>query len=268
MTNHKASEAFTRQSIVFDEIYAENEIIAYKRHRTRNALEKYLSPKSKILELNAGTGQDAVYFAQKGHHVHSTDISEGMLAQLKQKVVSLGLSDSISFEEISFEKLEDLQKKGQFDAIFSNFGGLNCTNQLDKVLSQFSHLLNPEGIVTLVIMPHFCLWEFWTVFKGNFKLAFRRFFSKNGAKAHLEGVHFLCWYYQPSYITRYLKNDFDVLNIEGLCTLVPPSYMETFPNRFPRIFAFLQKAEDKLKSVFPFKYIGDYFIITLKKKML
>jgi hypothetical protein len=75
-------------------------------------------------------------------------------------------------------------------------------------------------------------------------------------------------YYQPSYITRYLKNDFDVLNIEGLCTLVPPSYMETFPSRFPRTFAFLQKAEDKLKSVFPFKYMGDYFIITLKKKML
>ena len=31
-----------------------------------------------ILELNAGTGTDAVWFAERGYRVHATDIAEGM----------------------------------------------------------------------------------------------------------------------------------------------------------------------------------------------
>lgn len=35
---------------------------------------------------------------------------------------------------------------------------------------------------------------------------------------------------------------------------------------WPKLFAFLKRKEDKLKSKRPWKFIGDYFIITLKKK--
>ena len=51
-------------------------------------------------------------------------------------------------------------RKGPYDMIFSNFAGLNCTGELDKVLASFSSLLKPKGIVTLVLLPGFCLWEF------------------------------------------------------------------------------------------------------------
>jgi hypothetical protein len=134
------------------------------------------------------------------------------------------------------------------------------------VSASFSDLLKPGGTVTLVIMPPFCLWEFLTILKGNTTLAFRRLFAERGAKAHIEGVRFLCWYYEPAHIISFLKNDFEVISLEGLCALVPPSYLETFPNKYPRLYAVLQKLENRLKSTFPFKYIGDYFIITLKKK--
>jgi ubiquinone/menaquinone biosynthesis C-methylase UbiE len=264
--NKEAEAAFNKQSAIFDEIYAKNSIVAYKRERTRSHFENYVQAGSKILELNAGTGQDSIYFAQKGYEIHATDISEGMLRQLTQKVTALKLSELVTHEQISFTDLETLTKKEPFDAVFSNFGGLNCTNQLDKVLASLPALLNPNGIVTLVIMPPFCLWEFLHCLRGSFKVAFRRLFAKNGAKAHIEGVHFLCWYYRPSYVLEYSKKDFELVRLEGLCTLVPPSYMENFPTKYPRLWIFLKKYEGKLKDTFPFKYIGDYFIITLKKK--
>ena len=260
-----AEHAFDRQSSIFDKIYTENEIIKYKRFRTRNALEKHLKPASLILELNAGTGEDAIYFAQKGHSIHATDISEKMQEILRKKVKEQGLVSKISIETCSFDDLSNLKSTLRFDAIFSNFGGLNCTENLEKVLASFSELLNPDGIITLVIMPKFCLWETLLALRGNFKLAFRRFFSKNGAKAHIEGVHFLCYYYQPKFVIEVLKKDFELLNFEGLCTLVPPSYFENFPKNYPKIYHFLQRSEHHLKSTFPFNIWGDYYIISFRK---
>ena len=61
-------------------------------------------------------------------------------------------------------------------------------------------------------------------------------------------------------------DEFDLLGIEGLCSLVPPSYIENFPLKYPKLFEKLRRAEDGYKNTWPWKYIGDYYIISLQKK--
>jgi ubiquinone/menaquinone biosynthesis C-methylase UbiE len=261
-----AETAFTTQSAIFDEIYSGNTIVNYKRERVRLHVMKYLAPNSFILELNSGTGEDALFFGQRGHRVHATDISTGMQQELKSKVILNGMQASITNELCSFTMLDQLENKGPYDHIFSNFAGLNCTAELGKVLDSFSDLLKPNGKVTLVILPKFCLWEFLLLFKGKFRTAFRRFFSNKGANAHVEGTYFKCWYYNPSFIIKRLKNQFDLLAVEGLCTLVPPSYIEGFAEKHPADYNSLKKAENRLKSRWPWRVIGDYYIISLRKK--
>jgi len=262
----QAAEAFNKQSAVFDAIYSPNLIIQYKRERVRANVDKFLKPQSNILELNAGTGEDAIYFASKGHNVHATDIAEEMQNALKQKVGEKNLQTKITAEICSFNNLELLQNKGPYDLIFSNFAGLNCTGKLDKVLRSFSSLLKQNGLVMLVVMPRFCLWEFLLFLRGNFKTAFRRLKSTNGVTAHIEGTYFKCWYYSPAFIEKCLKNEFELLEVQGLCSIVPPSYFENFPSKYPRLYAWLQKTENKMKSSWPWKNIGDYFIITMRRK--
>jgi ubiquinone/menaquinone biosynthesis C-methylase UbiE len=262
----QAANAFNKQSVVFDQIYSANTIIQYKRKRVRDHVEQYIKSNSNILELNAGTGEDAIYFAQQGHYIHATDISAGMQKELFQKIKTNHLEENISCETRSFTDLENLEHKGPYDLIFSNFAGLNCTNELHKVLNSFFPLLKPGGIATLVILPKFCLWETILLFKGKFKTAFRRFFSIQGRKAHIEGEYFLCWYYNPSFIKRKLKKDFEVMSIEGLCTLVPPSYIENFAEKHPKAYQFLKNKEDKWKAKWPWRSIGDYYIISLRRK--
>jgi len=267
ITNEALSAtAFTRQSEIFDKIYSSNTIVKYKRDRVRNHVNQYLLPNSNILELNAGTGEDAIYFAQQSHHVHATDISEGMQKELGLKVAAKNLQSGITHELCSFTQLDRLKNKGPYDLIFSNFAGLNCTDKLQEVLRSFKPLLTSGGLVTLVILPKFCLWETLMLFKGKFKTAFRRLNAKNGANAHIEGVHFKCWYYNPSFIINILENDFEVLAVEGLCTIVPPSYIEHFAEKHPLLYKRLKKIENHLKDKWPWKNIGDYYIITLRKK--
>jgi ubiquinone/menaquinone biosynthesis C-methylase UbiE len=262
----QTEKAFSKQSVLFDEIYAGDTIIRYKRDRVRTHVKRFLKPGSHILELNAGTGDDAVFFAGEGHTIHATDISVGMQERLQQKVYQKRLDSCITTEICSYTSLENLAAKGPYDHIFSNFAGLNCTDELGKVLSSLSPLLTQNGVVTLVVLPKFCLWEFLLIAKGKTKTALRRFCGKKGARSHIGGEYFRCWYYNPSYITEKLKKDFDVLLLEGLCTLVPPSYMERFAEKHPRMYAYLCRLENRFRYSWPWRSIGDYYIISLRKK--
>lgn len=266
-TEQLAALAFTHQSKTFDEQYATDTIIRYKRSRVREHFLQYLPPAGTVLELSSGTGEDALFLAGLGYHVHATDISTGMQEVLKDKIGRLGV-DRISLELCSFTGLGKLRNKGPYDAVFSNFGGLNCTGDLKKVLKDINPLLKPGGIMTLVIISRFCLWESLLVFKGKFGTATRRFFSRSGRAAKIDGRNFTCWYYAPSFIIRELKMDFELLGIEGLCTLVPPSYLEHFAEKHQRLYAFLKNKEDRLKNKWPWRSMGDYFIISLKKRWI
>jgi ubiquinone/menaquinone biosynthesis C-methylase UbiE len=266
-TETMAALAFNRQSIVFDDIYAHDSIIKYKRDRVRQHVARHLpASDAYILELNAGTGEDAVYFAQKGHRVHATDVSSGMLSVLREKIDSRKLNVSVTYELCAYTQLHNLVSKGPYDFIFSNFAGLNCTDQLDTVLRSLPSLLKKGGLITLVILPKFCLWEFLLLFKGKFKTAFRRFSGSRGTMAHVEGTYFACHYYNPLFVIKHLGDDFEVLSIEGLCTFVPPSYIKSFAEKYPGLYRVLCSMEKKFRSYKPWRSIGDYYIISLRKK--
>jgi len=265
INEQRVARAFSAQSAVFDEQYGDNRIVAYKRDRVRQFLLKYLNPGSRILELNAGTGDDAIFLAKRGYHVHATDISPGMQTRLREKVATHDMHAFVSQELCSFTSLENLTDKGPYDCIFSNFAGLNCTGELATVLSSFDSLLKPGGVAVLVVLPPFCLWETLLMFRGKFKTAFRRFFSSAGRKAQIDGAPFTCWYYSPRLISHSLQTRFEVKELEGLCTIVPPSYIEHFADKFPRLYDRLCRMENRLKGKWPWKFMGDYYIISLQK---
>jgi len=260
-----AAAAFNKQAALFDDLYSGDTIIQYKRKRVREHILKLIQPHSRILELNSGTGDDAIFLATRGHKIHATDISVLMQNLLAEKAKQNNVQKSISCELRSFTDLENLSDRGPYDMIFSNFAGLNCTSELDKVLLSLDSLLKPGGIVTMVILPKFCLWEFLLLFKGKFKTAFRRFSGEKGSKAHIEGEYFRCWYYNPSFIKKHLSDSFALIGVEGLCSIVPPSYLHGFAVKYPSFFRRLVEHEEKLKTRWPWKVIGDYYIISFRK---
>lgn len=257
------SKAFSTQSVVFDAIDKENKLITWVRERVRKEVLQYLPANPDMLELNCGTGIDAVFFAQKGHRIHATDNADGMLQQLRQKVDALSLGNKLIVQKCSYNALENIQGK-QYDYIFSNFGGLNCTKDLADVLDNIDRLLKPGGRFTLVIMPKICPWEIIMMFKGMFKTAFRRFRS-NGAKAHLEGTYFQCYYYSPSFVTGRLAKNFRLTSLKGLSIVVPPPFIEQFMEKHPTLFNRLEQIENRIWDKAPFNRWCDHYMITMEK---
>lgn len=258
------SDAFSKQSKIFDEIEEKNPVILWMREQVRKHELSILKPGETILELNAGTGMDGLFFAQKGFSVHATDNAEGMLDELTKKISANNLSDKITVQRCSFNNLENLYGK-KYDHVFSNFGGLNCSENLSDVIKKLGPLLNVNATVTLVIMPPVCPWEIALALKGNFKVAFRRL-NKNGAVSHLEGNYFKTYYYSPKYLTKVFGAAYKRVSLKGLASISPPPYLENIPRKYPRLYKMLIKMDEKLCSYKPFNSWADHYIITFRKQ--
>jgi ubiquinone/menaquinone biosynthesis C-methylase UbiE len=261
-TIENIGEAFSRQSESYDLADRKNVILQWMRQQVYSHCIKYFHPGEKILELNCGTGIDAIYFAEKGLKVHATDISDGMLAELRRKIEIRNLQRNITPQKLSFFELNVLPQRS-YNHVFSNFGGLNCTKDIDQVILQFKNLLTPGGTVTLVMMPPFCPWEIALALKGNFKTAFRRL-RKEGTDSNVEGILFKSYYYSPSTLIAYFGKNYRVKELRGLASLVPPPYLENIPIKYPGIFKSLQKADAKLSHRYPFNRWADHFILTMQ----
>jgi ubiquinone/menaquinone biosynthesis C-methylase UbiE len=262
-TFKSVNQAFSKQASHFDEEDASNSILQDLRTQVYSHVEKYLGPNSKILELNSGTGIDALHFIKGGHSVHATDLSDGMILQIQNKIQKFQLQKLLTVQQVSFDDLEEVAIKN-FDFIFSNFGGLNCIRDLSGVTRHLPGLLKPGAYVTWVIMPHVYLWEIATILKLN-RNAFRRL-SKTGVTAHLEGHYFSTYYHSLSEIKKAFGKSFSLIATEGLAAISPPPHAFKFQQNHKRLYKKLRYIDSLVRKTFPFNQWADHIIVTFQYK--
>lgn len=251
--------AFTKQSEIYDEYEKSNALLSWMRQQVYNAVLPHLKKGSKILELNSGTGTDALFFAKLGFEVLCTDLSDGMVEKISEKIKKENPGNRIRVLQCSYTELNKLSDE-KFDFIFSNFGGLNCIGDLRLVTTHFPKLLNDSGKVCLVIMPPVCPWEILQVIRGNFKFAFRRF-DKSGTDAKVEGVSFKTYYFSANEIKSSLGSMFRIIHKQGLGVFTPIPQMENFINKHGRLIKVFQKFDKVFSKHFPFNLVGDHLIL-------
>jgi ubiquinone/menaquinone biosynthesis C-methylase UbiE len=256
------AEAFSRTAEKYDAFAEDHPHLTRIRNKVYAHATRHIPQGARILELNAGTGLDAVELARRGYRVHATDIALGMLERAQNKITQYNLSDKITIQQISFTELHEING-APFDAVFSNLGGLNCIPDLSPVIAQLSNILRPNGVVTWTLMPPICLWEMAEIFRGHPRLAFRRF-ARDGVRSHLEGLQFNVHYFTPRKVLRWFGDEYDCLSIEGLSVLTPTAESKNFAKRYPRLYRILCLLDDRLAFSHPWRGWGDFFIITLR----
>lgn len=256
------ADAFSRAAAQYDQFADDHPHLTRMRRKVYAHLTRYLQPGAHILELNAGTGTDAVYLARQGFRVHATDIAPGMLQRLQDKIERIGPGDRITMQECSFTELGRVQG-GPFDAVFSNLGGLNCIPDLAPVIDSLPGVLRPGGLVTWVIMPPVCLWELAMMFTGQARLALRRL-SPQGTRTHLEGRYFTVYYFSPEQVVAAFGETYRLLNIEGLSVITPTAESKNLAKRHPRLYDALCWLDDRLAPKPPWRGWGDFFIVSLR----
>lgn len=221
-----------------------------------------------ILEINCGTGEDALQLAAMGHTVIATDASAAMIAEAKQKIsTDTAAQNRVSFIQCSFEELSLQSFDTKFDLIFSNFGGLNCADstELSALSKTFSKLLQPGGQLFLVVMGTFCAWETgWHLLKGKFDTAFRR--RKKVVPFTIDGKTIPVYYYSPATFKKLMSHEFVYIDSFAAGLFIPPSYLEPFFLNRQAMLGKLNSLEKKLAGPSIMCRLSDHYCIVFKKK--
>ena len=254
----KINTGFGNMANEYDSMQDTNIPVRKMREKFYKTVESFVKPPANVLELNCGTGIDAFHFADAGYTVTATDISDKMLINARSKS---------ALKNLSFEKLNlsDLNKAaGKYDLIISNLGGLNCLDDLSKLSTDVSELLNPKAFFIVSVMPEFCLWEFALIFKGEFKRALRRL-KKDGVIANVGGEKIFVRYYSPKKFYNYFRNNFNLKKTTALRVFAPPQPASHWYQKHSLITKFLDFIDDKNESFYFSAFICDYYIAVLQK---
>ena len=256
---------FDEAAAHYDSTFTHSIIGQLQRTLVYNQLQPLLTDKEirSILEINCGTGEDAIWLAGQNSKVTATDISNKMIAMAKAKQTH----DDVTFLQVDINDLSVFFQNEKFDLIFSNFGGLNCLSeiQMELFFKNASQLLTKKGKLVLVIMPRNTLWEQgYFLFKGKLNSVFRR--KKASVIANVDCEKVITYYYNPKEILTLADYYFDVKQQNPIGFFVPPSYMEPFFKNKPRFIAMLNAFEKKITSCrFLAKY-ADHYLIAFQKK--
>jgi SAM-dependent methyltransferase len=260
---------FDHAAAAYDHHFTHAHTGKLQRNRVWNYLDKSL-PNNKslrILELNCGTGEDALYLAKKGHQVLATDLSREMIDVATAKTASSTFKENIDYQVLSIEETLSLAPK-KFDIVFSNFGGFNCVppEALANFLDQLPSLLHNNGRFIAVIMPRFCLQEsLYFLLKGQLKTAFRRW-SKKAIPANVDGHIQSTWYYAPNAISKALNGSFHTQHLQPIGFFLPASYLEKSVHSKKVLLRMLYTLERWTQDVKLLSAAADHFLIDLKKR--
>ena len=195
----------------------------------------------------------------------ATDLSSGMIKVAESKT-NLPESKNLTFIQMGFGDFPGTGMEGQFDLVFSDFGGINSIGpgELKKLMDAVHKMLKPEGHFVVVLMPEYCLWEIlYFSCKGKWKKAFRR--NKKGPVAiDLSGQPVRTWFYSPAKV-RKIAEGFSVTTVSPIGIVIPPPFMEPYFLIHKKFLKGLEKVESVLNKIPFLATYSDHFLIDLKK---
>jgi ubiquinone/menaquinone biosynthesis C-methylase UbiE len=140
----------------YDERFTCSKIGQAQRASVWRELEKAFRPRDCVLELGCGTGVDACFLADHGVRVVACDSSSQMIKVATRRVAEGEKSSLVETRLMAAEDIADLRGGEAFDGAFSNFGALNCVEDLPQLARNLAALLKPgstavlDGLVLLV----------------------------------------------------------------------------------------------------------------------
>ena len=226
---------------------------------------RFFRPEGNLLELNCGTGTDAIMLAQRGFRVLATDASPAMLRQAERKIVQSNLSERIQLEPLAFDGLASISCR-TFDGGFSNMGGLNCIPRLEPVSNALSKLIRPGGIFVACFISDFCLWETSAFLsRGQLRRAFRRR-TPGRASVTVHGQQLKVYFFSPREVERQFSAGFRTVSLMGLNIFSPPPSSRGAYRLLGNAVRLLELLDNVVSDISPFNRIGDHFLMVLERK--
>ena len=261
---HIAGTAFDRLAFQYDSLFTFSRIGRAQRNVVWQRAAAAFLPGSRVLELNCGTGEDALFLASRGVVVTACDASSQMIRRAKIRKSQEAPNSSASFRVLPIEDLHELGNRPVFDGVFSNFSGLNCVEDLSAVFNRLAVLLRPGAKLLLCLSTRFCVWEILHyAVKGDLQKAIRRCHGRSVAS--FDELSFRTYYPTIQSLRSLLGSAFRLRSITGVGVTVPPSYLESWMRKHPQMLHVLKRIDATVCEWPIFRVLGDHMLLQLER---
>jgi ubiquinone/menaquinone biosynthesis C-methylase UbiE len=253
--NHHS--AFDDMAGTYDATFTDTQVGRALREIVWSRLQQLFRPSQRILELGCGTGQDAVWLARSGMKVVATDSSSQMIQMARRKSRMANCQEGIEFRCIAMEDIGSFADGEFFDGVLSNFGAVNCVQDLQKLVADVAGRLAPGAALLWVVMGRHAPWEWsWYLLRGQWRKAWRRL-RPGGIKWH--GVTLT--YPTPAQMRSLLLPYFTVTRVAPLGVALPPSYAAAWLARWSFAATLLTGLEKWAQRSSMLACCSDHFIV-------
>ncbi len=264
------SVVFDQMAPSYDEVFSSSPIGKMQRDRVWKYMDEVITSDNprKVLELNCGTGEDAIYLAAKGCSVLATDYSPAMLEATTSKLAATEFEGRVRVSELDITELSSFHADEKFDIVFSNFGGLNCISreELKTLADAAAEKLNPRGRFIAVVMPKFCMWEFlYFVGRLQFRKGLRRL-TASPVPFEFNGSHISISYHNPKPLFSAFSQNFQLKSKAAVGFFIPPSYLNSFFRKKRRWLRSLSKLENFFGRLSYGASAADHYLIDMELK--
>jgi ubiquinone/menaquinone biosynthesis C-methylase UbiE len=251
----------------YDEVFTKSMIGRAQRDAVWTVLTQVFWRGDHILELNCGTGEDALFLSRNGVSVTACDASAQMIQVASRRLQTEAPDAPVQFNLLPTERISELQPRTKFDGAFSNFSGLNCVPDLSKTADDLASLLRPNAPLLVCLSTRFCIWEIlWFVFHGNFRKAFRRCSGHTTARVG----EFVVDVYYPKVreLQKLFSPAFVLRSFSGVGVTVPPSYVEAWIRKHPRLLHLLRAIDRAISRLPGLRVLGDHVLLQFERVQL
>lgn len=250
----------------YDEDFSASPVAVHLRRQVQERLLATFPPNSHVLELGCGTGDDALWLAERGIRVTATDSSAAMLAAAGVKTAGQPL---IRVVPLDLNRLADDDLPKTFDGAFSNFGPINCVVDRVRLARWLAQRVRPGGCVLLVVMAPCCLWEIgWHALHADFPTAFRRLTGTAQFRLSDIDAPITVFYPSPARLEREFFPHFLVKSTRPLGLFLPPTDLYAAVERRPQLLRMLKHLDARTARFARFSIFADHYILTLQRNML
>jgi ubiquinone/menaquinone biosynthesis C-methylase UbiE len=257
-------DAFDAVADSYDDVFTRSVIGRAQRGIVWKVFAETFRAGDRILELNCGTGEDALFLARRGISVEACDGSAQMIEVARKRKVREGANLPIEFQHMPTEHVGGLDPALPFDGVVSNFSGLNCVENLGQVALDLSSLVRKGGNLVLCLSSRVCAWELiWFTLRGNFSKGTRRL--RGRATGHMGGSSVRVLYPSVKQMKRAFSPWFDLLSVRAVGLLVAPSYLEPWAGGHAAFLARLASIDWALGGWPLLRGMGDHILLRFQK---
>lgn len=259
-----AGAVFDRLAPTYDHEFTDSLIGRAQRQAVWKILLDHFQPGDNILELNCGTGEDALFLARHNISVFACDASQQMIVRAEHRLERDHAPLSVVFCHLPTERIDELNPAVRFDGMFSNFSGLNCVEDLSPVAASLARLVKPGSHLLLCLSTRVCLTEIlYYLACGQLRKALRR--VSGSTSATLDGASLTVFYPRIPQVERAFAPHFRLRARTGIGVAIPPSYLEPWVRRHPHLFQRLCLLESLVARIPLLRSTGDHVLLDLER---